>query len=254
MIRIDQRIGSGELEPLFKPYGLKVHKTKLDYGDFDFEGNGPKGKCAIVFERKRIEDLLDSMQSGRLTGHQLPGISESYDYGYLLIEGAWRANADGLLEISNGRGGWTARGLPVRAVTSFVMGLCFRAGLVPWKTFSPVETVAFIVDQYRMWNDKLWDEHTSHLTVYAPAGEVGGGGFGLSLVRREVTMAEKVAMQLPGLDSKAKYAVREFGDVFGMANANESQWAGMPWKTRKGQARKLGAIGGKKIYDAIRGK
>src|SRR5262245_5878451 len=106
MIRVDSRSGSGELSPYFEPYGLVVEKTHLDYGDFDFEGSGPKGKCGVVFERKRIEDLVDSMQTGRLSGHQLPGICENYDYGYLIIEGIWRPGREGFLEIGN-RNGWT---------------------------------------------------------------------------------------------------------------------------------------------------
>lgn len=247
MISIDSRIGSGELAGRFRPYGIEVNVTKLDFGDFEFEGNGPKGKCAIVFERKRIEDLIDSMESNRLTGHQLPGMADRYDYAYLLIEGIWRPNRDGVLEIGNH--GWQTKRITVRAIVNFVMGLAFRAGVVPWRTGSPDETVSFIVDQYRMWNDKLWGEHKSHESVYAPAE--AGLGFGLNLIKRKVSRTEKVAMQLPGLDDKARYVADHFKTIRNMANADVAEWQDVPWKTRGGKPRTIGQISAKKIVQAI---
>lgn len=247
MIRIDQRVGSGELEKYFRPYGVKTEKTKLDYGDFDFEGQGPKGLCGVVFERKRIEDLVDSMQSNRLTGHQLPGIARNYDYGYLIIEGAWRSSTEGLLEIP-GRWGVDVRRIPARAVRNFVMGLTLRGGLIPWRTWNQEETVEFIVDQYRMW-EKPWAEHTSHEAIYAPAEATGS----MTVIRsRPMSRAEKIAMQLPGLDGKARYAAQKFKTPLSLITAKEGDWARMPWKTKKGQDRLLGAVTAKKICEAIR--
>jgi ERCC4-type nuclease len=246
MIRVDSRIGSGELDYHFKPFGITLEKTKLEFGDFDFEGKGPKGGCGVVFERKRIEDLVDSMQSGRLSGHQLPGMSNQYDYGYLIIEGIWRAAPDGRLEVGNH--GWKHYGIHVRAITNYVMGLALRAGLIPWRTATPRETVEFIVDQYRMWTEKEWHEHKSHDQVYAPAQQTGS--FGLSLISREVGTAEKLAMQLPGLDAKARFAARHFKTGRAMANAAVEDWERMSWKTKGGKARLLGKEAAKKIVAA----
>lgn len=248
---MDSRTGSAELAKYFTPYGIQPSLVHLDYGDFDFLGNGPKGQCAVVFERKRIEDLVQSMESGRLSGHQLPGMAQQYDYGYLIIEGSWRAGPDGQLEV-NTRGHWHGSKMHTRAITNYIMGLALRAGLLPWKTFDQVETVRFVVDQYRMWNEKEWLEHKSHDVVYAPATPTSG--FHLMTNYRKVSLAEKVAMQLPGLQDKARYAAERFGTVKTVATANVEDWAGLVWRTRKGQPRKLGLLTAKKIVAAIEGK
>lgn len=248
MIRVDSRSGSGELAKYFQPYGITTELAHLEYGDFDFLGKGPKGECAVVFERKRIEDLVQSMESGRLSGHQLPGMTKQYDYGYLIIEGSWRSGADGQLEI-NQRGQWVSRQTHTRAITNFVMGLAFRAGLMPWKTYDQRDTARFIVDQYRMWNEKAWAEHRAHDTVYAPATVTGG--FRLFFNPRKVSTAEKVAMQLPGLQDKARYVAEKFGSVKTLASAPLEEWVDLRWKTRKGKVRKLGMSAALKIYQAI---
>src|ERR1044071_4618368 len=101
ILRIDDRIGSVELAPLFQSYGIKPIVCRLEFGDLDFVGRGPQGGCAIVVERKRINDLVSSIQSKRLSGHQTPGMARSYDYAYLIVEGIWRPAENDQLEILN---------------------------------------------------------------------------------------------------------------------------------------------------------
>src|SRR5262249_5778675 len=151
--------------------------------------------------------LIQSMTTHRLSGYQLSGLAEHYDYGYLVVEGIWRPGANGEIEVTNGRGGWISRRMHSRAVTNYVMGLALRAGLIPWRTITPEDTVSFIVDQYRMWTEKAWDEHKSHDSAYAPSDPTAASrGMRLSFRPRTVTLAEKVAMQLPGMDDKARWA------------------------------------------------
>jgi ERCC4-type nuclease len=226
-----------------------VEKCRLDYGDFDFLGHGPKGLCAVVFERKQIGDLVASMESGRLSGHQLPGMALQYDYAYLIIEGIWQPGEDGQLQVSNGQ--WTSRRIHTRAITNYVMGLALRAGIVPWRTARQTETVSFIVDQYRMWVDKAWAEHKAHEAVYAPAQ--GGQGFRISLLPRTVSDPERVAMQL-GLQDKARYAAEAFKSVETLATASVEDWASVPWRTRKGDKRVIGEVTAKKIVGRIKRK
>lgn len=243
---MDNRTGSAELAKHFTPYGIRCELARLDYGDFDFEGKGPKGRCAVVFERKRIEDLVQSMESGRLSGHQLPGMSKEYDYAYLIIEGIWRPGPDGQLEVNNS-GRWVGRRTHTRAITNYVMGLALRAGLLPWRTGNQQETVAFIVDQFRMF-DKAWAEHRAHDVVYAPASR--SEGFRLSLMPRKIRRAEKVAMQL-GLQDKARYAADAFRSVKTLVNATPEEWSRVEWRTRKGQKRKIGMVTGEKIVTMV---
>lgn len=253
MIRVDDRTGSAELIKYFQPYGISVQKSRLEFGDFDFLGKGPQGECAVVFERKRIEDLVQSMESSRLAGHQLPGMAENYDYIYLIIEGIWRPGSDSQLEINNGR--WISRKTHTRAIHNYVMGLALRANVLPWRTGNQQETVAFIVDQYRMWTDKAWLEHKAHDTVYAPAnrGLGKGSGFRVSWTPRKISDAEAVAMQL-GLQDKARYAADAFRSVETLVTATWEEWAAVKWKTRKGQARVIGEVTAKKIVARIKAK
>ena len=85
MILIDSRTGSGELAPYISSPKLVCH---LDFADFSFSGNGPEGGVGIGVERKGVMDLLQSMTSGRLVGHQLIGLQKEYDWTYLLVVGS----------------------------------------------------------------------------------------------------------------------------------------------------------------------
>jgi ERCC4-type nuclease len=247
MIRLDHRVGSGELERFFQPYGIKVQKTTIAFGDMDFIGNGKNGQVSIVVERKRIEDLIQSMHSKRLSGHQLPGMAEQYDYCYLIVEGIWQPGDQGQLEIRSGNS-WVSRGVHTRAVNNYLMGLSLRAGLQVWRTSTPKETVSFVVDQYRMWTEKTWDEHKCHEAVYAPAGESGGAGRRLSLNTRKIGLPEKFAMQWPGVDSKARDIERHFRDL-----AGGSWLAAMAAATAKDfeEIKGIGKIGAERIWEAL---
>lgn len=253
MIRLDYRTGSGELEPLFKQYGIKVEKTTLANGDFDWIGRGPNGvSVSVVAERKRLDsDLIDSMFYKRLSGKQLPGMSDDYDYGYLIIEGIWQVGLDGQIEVPagrdrNGKMLWRSLGVHSRVVHNYVMGLSFRAGLQPWKTKNDKETVSFIVDQYRMWTEKSWDEHKCHEAVYAPA--YSNNGRRLQLTTRKIPVIEKILMQLPGLDSRAKQVAAHLTSEAGagwldyMNDMTVKQWADV-----KG----VGKVGAKRIWEAL---
>jgi ERCC4-type nuclease len=230
-ISLDYRTGSKELAPLFVQYGIQVQVKALEFGDLAWEGNGPKGRCSIVVERKRIEDLIQSMESHRLSGHQLPGMAEAYDYCYLLVEGIWRPGPQGEMQIGHGSfeadrfgGRWMPcrSRLQHRSIDNYLATLELHAGVIYRRTLSPQETVAVIVDLYRWWNEKQWAAHSSHLGVYAPASPSTKGRF--SLVRRKVSVAEKMIMQLPELDAKARRVAEHFGTAKVMANATEAEW------------------------------
>lgn len=232
MIFLDQRIGSGELAPLFHQYGIQANVCHLDFGDVSFEGNGPNGRCAICVERKRIEDLIQSITSKRLSGHQLPGMAEQYDYCYLLVEGIWRPGPQGELQIAHGSieaerfgGRWLpshGKGIGYRNVDNYLSTLELHAGVIYRRTLGPQETVATIVDLYRWWG-KEWGEHSSHIAVYAPAAPKIGRGK-MQLARRNVSLAETWAMQMDGIADKAQSVAEHFGSARAMANATAAEW------------------------------
>jgi ERCC4-type nuclease len=237
-IALDYRTGSKELAPLFLPYGIQPEVRKLDFGDIAFEGNGPAGRCAIVIERKQIAELIASIQSRRLSGHQLPGMAEDYDYCYLIVEGIWRPGAEGEMQLGMGSmageksfgGNWHlthGKNILYRAVDNYLSTLELHAGILYRRTLDVLETVHMVVDIYRWWNDKQWTEHSSHLGVYAPADPAMGRGRKLSLARRNITLAEKWAMQLDRIDTKAQAVAKHFGSARTLANASEADWMGI---------------------------
>jgi ERCC4-type nuclease len=233
MISIDSRTGSKELAPLFEAHGAPVRITTLEYGDLAWEGKGPTGLCSVCVERKVIGDLIDSMQSRRLSGHQLPGMAETYDYAYLIVEGIWRPGVDGAIQIGRGSlgeasygGRWAegyGRQLQYSAIDNYLATLELHAGMIFRRTMCADETVQVVRDLYSWWTDKAWADHSSHLAVYAPAN-VPQGKSRLNMVARDPSLCEKWAMQLTGIDKKAQVVASHFGSARIMANATKEQW------------------------------
>ena len=252
-IAIDYRTGSKELAPLFLQYGIQAEVKKLDFGDLAFEGNGPHGRCSVVIERKTIDDLVASIQSKRLSGHQLPGMAEDYDYCFLIVEGMWRPGPQGEMVIGYGSqdgersygGSWRpphGKGMPYRAVDNYLATLELQAGVIYRRTLSPMETVAIVVDLYRWWNDKTWGEHSSHLSVYAPAVPKKGKSR-LNLAARSISLAERWALQLDGVDARAQGAAEYFKSAIRLAVGTEEEWvqAGFAKPTAKKIVRAINA-------------
>ncbi len=242
MVRLDSRSGSGELAPLFAPYGVRPNLENLPFGDIEFLGNGPHGECMVGIERKRISDLIQSMQSKRLSGHQLPGMAERFDYCYLVVEGIFRPGQEGSLEILTGKT-WSPGprgGMSYRAIDAYLTTLEVKCGLIYRRTATDHETVAVIMNLYHWWRDKAWADHKAHEAVYAPADPVVGRRFFYG--RRDISLVEKVAMQLPGVDSKGKAVAKRFSSVVEMVNADAKTWCEIDG---------IGKLGAKKIVEAI---
>jgi ERCC4-type nuclease len=169
-------------------------------------------------------------------------MAENYDYGYLVVEGIWRPSVDGQVEVSQGNG-WASRGASYRSVDNYLATLELKAGMIVRRTSSPRETVAVIVNLYRYWRDKTWDEHKAHEAVYAPGGD-GRGGRKISFIPRKVSLLEKLACQLPGIDSKAREVAKHFQTADRMMRASEADWQKIDG---------IGKLGAKKIVEALAG-
>jgi ERCC4-type nuclease len=231
MIRLDRRAGSAELSPLFKPYGLRVELCEMEFGDISWLGLGPdRRQVAVTVERKVIDDLIQSWTSGRLSGHQLPGMARDYDYAYLMVEGKWRPGTDGEVQVwqPNGRpedGRWQSRGVMFSAVTNYLMGLQLRAGVNVWRSASKEETAAVVAAQYRMWQQE-WESHTSHLMIYSPTLMSGDPeGRRVHLTERKVSLAEDWAFRLPRIGEKtARKVAQVFKSGERLATARLDEW------------------------------
>lgn len=165
---IDSRVGSAELKPHINS-GIRTELTRLEYADVSFIGNGPDQYAGVVnigIERKTIGDLISSIDSGRLSGHQLMGLLNSYHYVYLLVEGYWRSSpVNGLLETKRGKGwmpyGFGKRSYMAREVNNYLNTLAIKCNIRIWRTNDITQSGKWLQDLYAWWQ-KSWEGHTSH--------------------------------------------------------------------------------------------
>ena len=233
---MDYRQGSGELTDKF----AEAVEVELDYGDFMFYGKGPEGEMKIGVERKRIRDLLNSIQTGRLSGKQIPRMLEEYDRSYLVVEGLWRPNwRTGFLQIRRG-GKWfdlkQGRKFKYGDVWSFLSAMEEMFGVRVRMTLSPKETIACVENLAAWWN-KEWEKHKSHEMMHnvVPQRAVLNP-VGPSIIRR-------VAAQLPGIGHDRSKAVEErFETIMDMAFATVEDWM---------EVDGIGKVGAEKAWNAI---
>jgi len=216
-IFIDSRVGSAELADLIKD-ALVV---QLEFGDFAFEGNGPNGKIKIGVERKAISDLIQSINSGRLSGHQLPGLLEAYDRVYLLVEGCWRANRkDGTVEVFR-HGKFRPLGssrFTSKRVWGYLTALNASTGVTVFITADMAETVLVIKELEHWWNQK-WEKHHSMMMVnkLSPPSVYMRPG--------KPSLLRQIALCLPGIGyDRVMEVEKAFKTVDGMWRADEAKW------------------------------
>jgi len=220
MILLDSRVGSKELLSKL-PKGL-AELAKLEYGDAAFIGRGPEETpIAVGVERKDIGDLIQSMTSGRLSNHQLPGMLASYDVCYLVVEGIWKAGPDGYVELYR----WSANGFvtyPIRAsaIYNYMTTLESLGGLRIRQARIIQDTADIIRNLHTWWTGKSWEEHTSHIDVpktFDPGERHTDLG--------KPSLLCRVAAQLPGIGpTRARAVSRHFSSILGMCLANQQEW------------------------------
>lgn len=224
LVTIDDREPSA-LKKHFKGWG---EVARLEFGDFSFLGNGPEGSIVPVgIERKSISDLINSMTSGRLVEHQIPGLLREYEYGYLMVEGIWEYDRDGFVKTWRSRGkGIKALKIPTgvkaSAVANFLNSLMVLGGIKVVRT-QGIKNTADQVKWLFNWWQKDWDEHHSYEALRAiPGGTDGLFGVPLSTVG-------KIAAQLPGVGIKrAREVSKRFKSVREMCDASEKDWMEVP--------------------------
>lgn len=222
MILIDDRTGSAELEPHISPPKALCH---LPFADVCWSGHGPQGPVSVGVERKRIDDLLQSMTSGRLSGHQVIGLRENYDYIYLLVEGMWRPDQHtGILQKFRGSGRWSSishgsRRFMARDVYNFLNTMSVICGLHVVTTANIQESGRWIDSSFAWWS-KPWKRHTSHQQFHV-------SNLPASINRPNPTT--RLALQLDGVGpDKAKALGFAFRTPLDLSLASEDQLRRVP--------------------------
>jgi len=241
VITLDDRVGSRELLQYF-PKGLAT-LNRLEYADACFIGNGPNNEpWNIGIERKGLRDLLNSMVTGRLSGHQLIGLLNSYDVVYLVVEGLWRGDpVNGILQYRQGKH-WTSvslgsRQFMKRDLDGFVNTLMVMGAVLVRETMSSRETASLITNLYHWWS-KPWEDHKSHVSLHKSR-------YRSSIMPVKPSVLRSVASELPGVGWELSGRVeKHFSNILEMALADVSDWV---------QIKGIGKRTAQKVVEEIKG-
>ena len=253
MIHLDPRRGSGDLLPLFPPNTATLRT--LEFGDAAWVGSGPEDLPVLIgAEIKRLEDVLQCIGNGRFIGHQLPGLVNSFNSAYLIVEGVWRRDRDGIMVTPRRRGDGTSYWVPVTLGRRNFMTRDFEGWLTTVEQFGRIKvrrsenrrgTVATVLDLYHWWTEKEYNRHRS-LCAFDNSQDREAPMLKPGLVRR-------VAAQLPGVGwERSHHVAQAFPSVHALANASEKDWAGIKWQTG-GRNQGIGMGIARKVVAAIQG-
>ncbi len=238
---VDPRAGSKTLIKPLRKLGVRVTPEQHEFGDVIFMGNGPQGPVQVGIEHKRIEDVLDCIRSGRFASHQLPGLIDCFGVVILLVQGRWKADAEGrllvwkpnlrkrtskwIIDVGAAKGRWVRpKGNPRRpwtysAVEHWLHTMQFQGGIHVERQEDVKASARYLKALYSWWAVKEWDEHSS-LKVFNESGAVP---------MTSPTIAAKVAKAVRGIGwDKAHAAARHFGSPQRLANACADDWCKIP--------------------------
>lgn len=226
MLLVDPRVGSKHMAPLFTKLKVEYEVTPLEFGDVAFLGNGPDGPVRVGVEIKGGRggsDFLQSMQSDRLVGGQIPGFVENYDRRYLIVEGL-RTGRNGLLWTPPRSGVSRPRPVFMADVKKYLTGI-EESGIRVRFTRTPKGTAGVIARElYGFWQ-KEYKDHTSipANVLYVPTV------FSLRQEDESIARIRRVLVSLKaGVGvGRSKAVAQHFGSVIAMANADAAAWEGI---------------------------
>lgn len=225
--------------------GLDVEITTLPYADIAWEGKGNDDAAVLVgIELKKLPDLVSSLRSGRLSGHQLPGLLAAYDHVVLLIEGTWEPDAQGRITVPKR---WNKSydvlpGMPVSEMEKRVTTLDFCGGMHVRHTSSRAVTLHVIANAYRWWVDGK-ERHNSHLTPHTAHSFLPLSDF------------RQTVMRFPNVGLKASKAVEDYfgSNLQEAVNASVADWAEIITFDKQGKPRRLGTKAAQNIVNFVKG-
>lgn len=249
---VDDREEPALLQQLER-FGMPASSCRLDYADVVIESCDGR---IIGFERKRIHDLINSMEDRRLSGSQLKGMHATYDRVELIVESIYRPGENGEIEVP-GRSGWQplfwrGGGISYRQVDSYLYSQYECGGVAIWRTGYVQETAQLLVSRWHWWQ-KPYHLHKSHDTIYTnnPAAQRRGA---VMLHQGEANPVTLLAAQIPGLDAKAWDVGKYFSSPFEMVAASVDDWRRCPWTDRSGNVKHFGKETAREIVAWLKGK
>lgn len=240
MIDVDSAVGSADLVDLLCAAGLPARLAHMESADVAFVS---KGGLRIGIEVKKIGELVTSLQTERLQGHQLLKMVKHYDRRYMIVEGDFTHDKRGRGVI---RGRFLiTRGIPnAMALEQRLFNLQTRAGLIIRNVWERADTVRVIGAWYRYWTEKDLEAHTSHLALYAPDFDARLG--------EEVSTLRDMVARIPGVGFEMSQAIEEYyGGLRRLLDSNIEELAEIMTRDSKGKYRRIGPARAAKIWEAI---
>ena len=224
------------------PHGSYV-LSRLEYGDACFIGNGPDDVPVLIgVERKSIGDLLNSITSGRFSGHQLPGLLNSYNVVYLVVEGLWRPGDSGLLETRIGKD-WQilerGRRWMYSDVECWLTTIEQMSGIYLRMAPTPAETAVIIRSLHQWWCSKDYMDHRAHLTMHKPRD---------TALLRKASLVRVMAAELPGIGwVRSEGVEKRFSTVADLVVADVKDWMSIEGIGRSTAEKVVRAIYGENV-------
>jgi ERCC4-type nuclease len=236
--------------------GLDVETTTLEFSDVCFNGRGDNDVPVFIgIELKKLPDLVSSLRTGRISGHQGPGLTgenSPFQRAWLLVEGEYRTSSRGLLTVPRfnvrmRKTEWAPLhgSMTTAEMEKRVHSLELCGGLHTRFTNTRNDTLHFIANLYRWWTDTTMDRHDSHLAPHTPQGFITLSDF-----------RQTVMVKFPHIGRAASKAVEDYfgASLQDACNASAADWAEIVTFTKEGKPRRLGAKAAADITQFVRGK
>jgi ERCC4-type nuclease len=267
VILVDPRAGSENLIEPLREFGHKVKSKRMKFGDVAFQLEGHPEQCLLGIEYKKLDDLLNSLRTKRLVGHQLPGMVKTYrHFSVLLVEGIYAPDVDGRVQqlLKSRRRKGRRKGGPsgkvyglfetygswqYHTLQKMLYTICFRGGVHYARTLDLRETVHWIAALYE-WARKGWNKHHSHLAFDQAL-----------IIRPDQTMLMKpsqvraFAKEIPGVGwERSRVVAKAFRYPVDMFEASKKDWlqlegfgpvlAARAWETLHSRTKRLSKVQG----------
>ena len=250
-ILIDDRVGSRDLvdDGYMDTLGVPYELTRLASADFVITGNGQNNELITIgIERKVVDDLIASIDEGRVTNLQLINMAETYQQAYLLIEGMYRLGRDNVIEKVVGNN-WRPVMNKNMTFTRLLGSIIHieQTGVKVIHTNSSYETAVSLRAIHSWWS-KPWQDH-EYQEIYQNhkldgAARTSRGPLRYKDLPDHSKLLWRWAQDLPGVMSKAAEFVVQFSTPQNLANCNLSDLENIVGKGKTAR----------RILEMIRGK
>jgi ERCC4-type nuclease len=255
-LRLDPRVGSGDLDAPLRQLGVEASVQPLPFGDVELIGRGPGERPVLIgVEIKALGDLLRCISDKRYVGHQLPGLLARFNLVYLLIEGVMTAaETRELLRLK--RPGFMGSALPAEGRDAGTW-MAAPFGTRPWRYEDVVSwlmtqenksrerddqaelrlaftadrrgTAAWLAALHHWWTSKAYEEHRAHRGMHLKPLAADPLSAWDPEKQAELDRAYTATTLCTGIgEEKALAAARHFKSKRAMLNAPASEWEKVP--------------------------